>query len=74
MVAVGHVDGVDVREGFLDGRDILGSVDDPDRVTDVVDVNDPVEVIVINVDDRGKIKLSAKAAAPAAPAEPAEPV
>jgi polyribonucleotide nucleotidyltransferase len=38
-----------------------------DRVIDVVDVGDKVEVVVINVDDRGKIKLSCKAAA-AAPA------
>ena len=33
-----------------------------DRVTDVVQVGDTVEVVVINVDDRGKIKLSRKAA------------
>ena len=26
--------------------------------TDVVDVGDQIEVVVINVDDRGKIKLS----------------
>jgi len=33
-----------------------------DRVTDVVQVGDEVEVVIINVDDRGKIKLSRKAA------------
>jgi len=33
-----------------------------DRVTDVVNVGDQVEVVIINVDDRGKIKLSRKAA------------
>jgi polyribonucleotide nucleotidyltransferase len=33
-----------------------------DRVTDVVDVGDAIEVVIINVDDRGKIKLSRKAA------------
>jgi polyribonucleotide nucleotidyltransferase len=32
-----------------------------DRVTDVVNVGDSVEVAIINVDDRGKIKLSRKA-------------
>jgi polyribonucleotide nucleotidyltransferase len=32
-----------------------------DRVTDVVNVGDTLEVEVINVDDRGKIKLSRKA-------------
>jgi len=32
-----------------------------DKVTDVVDVGNKIEVIVINVDDRGKVKLSAKA-------------
>ena len=37
-----------------------------DRVTDVVNVGDKIEVVVINVDDRGKIKLSCKAAAEAA--------
>jgi polyribonucleotide nucleotidyltransferase len=31
------------------------------RVTDVVQVGDPIEVEIINVDDRGKIKLSRKA-------------
>ena len=31
------------------------------RVTDVVQVGDEVEVVIINVDDRGKIKLSRKA-------------
>jgi len=34
-----------------------------DRVTDVVNVGDKVEVVVINVDDRGKVKVSCKAAA-----------
>ena len=33
-----------------------------DRVTDVVDVGDVIDVVIINVDDRGKIKLSRKAA------------
>ena len=33
-----------------------------DRVTDVVNVGDQVDVVIINVDDRGKIKLSRKAA------------
>ncbi|MBL8862050.1 MAG: polyribonucleotide nucleotidyltransferase [Planctomycetes bacterium] len=33
-----------------------------ERVTDVVNVGDQIEVVVIHVDDRGKIKLSAKAA------------
>jgi len=33
-----------------------------DRVTDVVQVGAVIEVVVINVDDRGKIKLSHKAA------------
>jgi len=33
-----------------------------DKVTDVVNVGDQVEVVIINVDDRGKIKLSRKAA------------
>jgi polyribonucleotide nucleotidyltransferase len=33
-----------------------------DKVTDVVQLGEVIEVIVINVDDRGKIKLSAKAA------------
>ncbi len=33
-----------------------------ERVTDVVNMGDTVEVVVIHVDDRGKIKLSAKAA------------
>jgi polyribonucleotide nucleotidyltransferase len=33
-----------------------------DRVTDVVQMGEQIEVIIINVDDRGKIKLSAKAA------------
>jgi polyribonucleotide nucleotidyltransferase len=32
-----------------------------ERVTDIVQVGDPIEVAVINVDDRGKIKLSHKA-------------
>ena len=32
------------------------------RVTDVVRVGDQIDVVVIAVDDRGKIKLSAKAA------------
>jgi polyribonucleotide nucleotidyltransferase len=32
-----------------------------DRVTDVVNVGDEIEVEIINVDDRGKIKLSRKA-------------
>ena len=31
------------------------------RVTDIVNVGDQIEVEVINVDDRGKIKLSRKA-------------
>ena len=31
------------------------------RVTDVVNVGDAIEVVIINVDDRGKIKLSRKA-------------
>jgi polyribonucleotide nucleotidyltransferase len=31
------------------------------RVTDVVNVGDQIEVVIINVDDRGKIKLSRKA-------------
>ena len=33
-----------------------------DRVEDVVSVGDEVEVVVINVDDRGKIKLSRRQA------------
>src|SRR4029079_1007724 len=33
-----------------------------DRVTDVVQMGEQIEVVIINVDDRGKIKLSAKAA------------
>ncbi|MEZ5978220.1 MAG: polyribonucleotide nucleotidyltransferase [Planctomycetota bacterium] len=33
-----------------------------DKVTDIVNVGDQVEVVVINVDDRGKIKLSRKQA------------
>jgi polyribonucleotide nucleotidyltransferase len=33
-----------------------------DRVSDVVSMGDVLEVVVIHVDDRGKIKLSAKAA------------
>jgi polyribonucleotide nucleotidyltransferase len=33
-----------------------------DRVTDVVQVGEQIEVVIINVDDRGKIKLSHKAA------------
>jgi polyribonucleotide nucleotidyltransferase len=33
-----------------------------ERVTDVVQMGDSIEVVVINVDDRGKIKLSHKAA------------
>ena len=33
-----------------------------DRVTDVVQVGDEIEVVVINVDDRGKVKVSRKAA------------
>ena len=33
-----------------------------DRVTDIVQMGDEVEVVVIHVDDRGKIKLSRKAA------------
>jgi polyribonucleotide nucleotidyltransferase len=33
-----------------------------DRVTDVVQVGETIEVVIINVDDRGKIKLSHKAA------------
>jgi polyribonucleotide nucleotidyltransferase len=33
-----------------------------ERVTDVVNVGDVIEVVVINVDDRGKIKLSRKQA------------
>jgi polyribonucleotide nucleotidyltransferase len=33
-----------------------------ERVTDVVQMGDAIEVVVINVDDRGKIKLSHKAA------------
>lgn len=37
-----------------------------DKVTDIVNVGDEVEVVVINVDDRGKIKLSIKQAAGAA--------
>lgn len=32
------------------------------QVTDVVNVGDQIEVVVINVDDRGKVKVSAKAA------------
>jgi polyribonucleotide nucleotidyltransferase len=32
-----------------------------DRVTDVVQVGETIEVVIINVDDRGKIKLSHKA-------------
>ncbi|MDP6990939.1 MAG: polyribonucleotide nucleotidyltransferase, partial [Planctomycetota bacterium] len=39
----------ELREGFVD------------KVNDVVDVGDSIEVVVINVDDRGKVKLSAKA-------------
>ena len=31
-----------------------------DQVTDVVNMGDEVEVVIINVDDRGKVKLSAK--------------
>jgi polyribonucleotide nucleotidyltransferase len=44
------------------------------RVTDIVNVGDAVEVIVIHVDDRGKIKLSRKALLPGgeAPAEGGE--
>jgi polyribonucleotide nucleotidyltransferase len=41
-----------------------------DRVTDVVQVDDEIEVVIINVDDRGKIKLSRKQAME--PAEPSE--
>jgi polyribonucleotide nucleotidyltransferase len=33
-----------------------------DKVTDVVQLGESIEVVIINVDDRGKIKLSAKAA------------
>jgi polyribonucleotide nucleotidyltransferase len=33
-----------------------------DRVTDVIQVGEAIEVVIINVDDRGKIKLSHKAA------------
>jgi polyribonucleotide nucleotidyltransferase len=33
-----------------------------ERVTDIVNIGDTVEVVIIHVDDRGKIKLSAKAA------------
>jgi polyribonucleotide nucleotidyltransferase len=33
-----------------------------DRVTDVIQMGEQIEVVIINVDDRGKIKLSAKAA------------
>jgi len=33
-----------------------------ERVTDVVNMGDQIEVVIIHVDDRGKIKLSAKAA------------
>jgi polyribonucleotide nucleotidyltransferase len=33
-----------------------------DRVSDVVEQGQQIEVVIINVDDRGKIKLSAKAA------------
>jgi len=36
-----------------------------DKVTDVVQMGEVIEVVIINVDDRGKIKLSAKAAQPA---------
>jgi polyribonucleotide nucleotidyltransferase len=32
-----------------------------DRVTDIVNLGDEIDVEVINVDDRGKIKLSRKA-------------
>ncbi|HKX45917.1 MAG TPA: polyribonucleotide nucleotidyltransferase [Planctomycetota bacterium] len=38
-----------------------------ERVTDVVNVGDEIEVVIINVDDRGKVKLSHRqAVAPAA--------
>ncbi|MBL8858583.1 MAG: polyribonucleotide nucleotidyltransferase [Planctomycetes bacterium] len=33
-----------------------------DKVTDVVQMGEVIDVVIINVDDRGKIKLSAKAA------------
>ncbi len=33
-----------------------------ERVTDIVNMGDQIEVVIIHVDDRGKIKLSAKAA------------
>ncbi|MDZ4773564.1 MAG: polyribonucleotide nucleotidyltransferase [Planctomycetota bacterium] len=33
-----------------------------DKVTDIIQVGEAIEVVIINVDDRGKIKLSAKAA------------
>ncbi|QDU85925.1 Polyribonucleotide nucleotidyltransferase [Planctomycetes bacterium Pla163] len=45
-----------------------------DKVTDVVNVGDEVEVVVINVDDRGKIKLSIKQAAGAPEEETEEAV
>jgi predicted RNA-binding protein with RPS1 domain len=31
-----------------------------EKVTDVVAVGDQIEVVIINVDDRGKVKLSHK--------------
>ena len=31
-----------------------------DQVTDIVNMGDEIEVVIINVDDRGKVKLSAK--------------
>ena len=34
-----------------------------EQVTDVVNMGDQIEVVIINVDDRGKVKLSAKQAA-----------
>jgi len=43
-----------------------------DKVTDVVNVGDEVEVVVINVDDRGKIKLSIKQAAEGSESEEEE--
>ena len=33
-----------------------------DQVSDVINMGEEIEVIIINVDDRGKVKLSAKQA------------
>ncbi|MBI5431572.1 MAG: polyribonucleotide nucleotidyltransferase [Planctomycetes bacterium] len=44
-----------------------------DRVTDIVQIGEEVEVEIINVDDRGKIKLSRKAVLVGSGAGPEEP-